>query len=128
MVRFLIASVALCALSCGDAFLPVEQSQVSPVVVITFDDADQSVYSVGYTLMRETDTAWKATHFFPNSYIGAPGNVTLEQEKEMERSGWESGGHGFEHDNLTSMPPDSAAWRIKASYDFLVQNGLSHES
>jgi peptidoglycan/xylan/chitin deacetylase (PgdA/CDA1 family) len=128
MVRFLIAGAALCALSCSDAFLPAEQSQVSPIVVVTFDDADQSVYSVGYTLMRQTDTTWTATHFFPDNFIGMPGSVTLDQEKEMERSGWESGGHGWEHDNLTAMPPDSAAWRIKAVYDFFVQNGLSHES
>jgi peptidoglycan/xylan/chitin deacetylase (PgdA/CDA1 family) len=128
MVRFLIAAAALGALSCSDAFLPALQGQASPIVVITFDDADQSVYSVGYALMRQTDTVWTATHFFPNSYIGVPGNVSLDEEKEMERAGWESGGHGWEHDNLTAMPPDSAAWRIKAAYDFLVQNGLAHES
>jgi len=104
------------------------QSQPAPIVVVTFDDADQSVYSVGFALMRQADTAWTATHFFPNSFIGAEGSVSLDEEKEMERAGWESGGHGREHDNLTAMPPDSAAVRIKASYDFLVQNGLSHES
>jgi peptidoglycan/xylan/chitin deacetylase (PgdA/CDA1 family) len=118
----------LCALSCSNVFLPIEQSQASPIVVITFDDADQSVYSVGYALMRQTDSAWTATHFFPDNYIGLPGYVTLEQEKVMEGSGWESGGHGWEHDNLTAMPPDSVAWRIKAAHDFFVQNGLSHES
>jgi peptidoglycan/xylan/chitin deacetylase (PgdA/CDA1 family) len=128
MVRFLTAAVALCGLSCSDAFLPVVQDQASPFVVITFDDADQSVYSVGFALMRQTDTSWKATHFFPDNYIGLPGSVTLDEEKEMERAGWESGGHGWEHENLTAMPPDSAAWRIEAAHDFLVQNGLSHES
>jgi peptidoglycan/xylan/chitin deacetylase (PgdA/CDA1 family) len=126
--RDLLLSCALFLFSCSDAFLPVEQRIETPVVVITFDDADQSVYSVGYRLMRETDTSWTATHFFPNNYIGLEGSVTLDQEKEMERGGWESGGHGLGHDNLTAIPPDSAAWRIKASYDFLVQNGLSHES
>jgi peptidoglycan/xylan/chitin deacetylase (PgdA/CDA1 family) len=128
MVRFLISAIALFALSCSNAFLPMEQDQASPIVVITFDDAHESVYSVGYTLMRATDSTWTATHFFPNSFIGSPGSVTLDQEKEMERNGWESGGHGWEHDNLTSMPPDSAEWRIKASYDFLVSSGLTHES
>jgi peptidoglycan/xylan/chitin deacetylase (PgdA/CDA1 family) len=128
MVRILIPLIALYALSCSDAFPPSRQRQASPIVVVTFDDADQSVYSVGYTFMRETDSSWTATHFFPNRYIGLQGFVSLDQEKEMERDGWESGGHGWEHDNLTAMPPDSAAWRIKASYDFLVQNGLSHES
>jgi peptidoglycan/xylan/chitin deacetylase (PgdA/CDA1 family) len=128
MVRFLIVAAVLGVLSCSDVFLPALQYQASPIVVITFDDADQSVYSAGYALMRQTDTSWTATHFFPNSYIGMAGGVSLAEEIEMERAGWESGGHGREHDNLTAMPPDSAAVRIKASYDFLVQNGLSHES
>jgi peptidoglycan/xylan/chitin deacetylase (PgdA/CDA1 family) len=128
MVRFLITVFAFFLFSCSKAFLPAVQTQPSPLVVVTFDDADQSVYSVGFALMRQADSSWTATHFFPNSYIGLPASVTLDEEKEMERAGWESGGHGWEHDNLTAMPPDSAAVRIKDSYDFLVQNGLSHES
>jgi peptidoglycan/xylan/chitin deacetylase (PgdA/CDA1 family) len=128
MVRFLIAAFALYALSCSNSFLPPGQDQASPIVVVTFDDAHQSVYSMGFKLMHEADTSWTATHFFPNAYLGLPGSVTLDEEKEMERAGWESGGHGLDHDNLTAMPPDSAAWRIRASYDFLVSSGLSHES
>ncbi len=114
--------------SCSNALVPFEQSQGAPIVVVTFDDADASIYNTGFRLMQATDSAWTATHFFPNSYLGAAGNVTLDQEKTMEWYGWESGGHGYEHDNLTAMPPDSAAWRIKASFDFLEQNGLSHQS
>jgi peptidoglycan/xylan/chitin deacetylase (PgdA/CDA1 family) len=128
MVRLLIAITAVLALSCGNAFPPVETRSVAPIVVITFDDADTSVYTVCYKFMRDMDTSWKATHFFPNSYIGAAHNITLLEEQEMERGGWESGGHGREHDNLTAMPPESAAWRIDSVYDFLVRNNLSHES
>jgi len=114
--------------TCTESLVPFEQSQDAPIVVVTFDDAHASIYNTGFRLMEETDSTWTATHFFPNSFIGAAGNVTLEQEKTMESYGWESGGHGLEHDNLSAMPPDSAAWRIKASFDFLVQNGLSHQS
>lgn len=32
------------------------------------------------------------------------------------------------HANLTAIPPDTAAAIVKASRDFLVANGLSHES
>lgn len=126
--NYLIFIAALLFLACGSAFPPSIAQQGAPLVVITFDDASESVYTIGFKLMRAADTSWKATHFFPNSFLGQPGNVTLEQEWEMEGGGWESGGHGWQHDNLTSLPPDSAAWRIKAVYDFLSQNGLSHES
>ena len=46
-------------------FLPIETTQNAPIVVITFDDADSSIYTTGFRLMRATDTAWTATHFFP---------------------------------------------------------------
>ncbi|HUI91550.1 MAG TPA: polysaccharide deacetylase family protein [Chitinivibrionales bacterium] len=129
MARLLTAALlALLLLSCNDPFLPVISPTDAPLVVITFDDADESIYSYSYRLMRQTDTTWAATHFFPNSYLGAQGNVTLDQEREMEAGGWESGGHGSAHINLTSVPPDTAAAMLKASHDFLVQNGLAHES
>jgi peptidoglycan/xylan/chitin deacetylase (PgdA/CDA1 family) len=127
MARLLTAAFAL-LIFCNDPFLPAIADVSAPLVVITFDDAHESIYTFGYRLMREADTAWTATHFFPNSYLGAQGNVTLSQERAMEAGGWESGGHGLTHANLTAVPPDTAAAMIKASYDFLVANGLSHES
>jgi peptidoglycan/xylan/chitin deacetylase (PgdA/CDA1 family) len=127
MARLLTAALAL-LIFCNDPFLPAITGQSAPLVVFTFDDAHESIYSLGYRLMREQDTSWAATHFFPNSYIGQQGNVTLVQEREMEAGGWESGGHGLIHANLTAVPADTAAAMVKASYDFLVANGLSHES
>jgi peptidoglycan/xylan/chitin deacetylase (PgdA/CDA1 family) len=127
MARLLTAVLAL-LIVCNDPFLPAITSQSAPLVVFTFDDAHESIYSFGYRLMREQDTCWAATHFFPNSYIGQQGNVTLSQEREMEAGGWESGGHGSIHANLTAVPAETAAAMIKASYDFLAANGLSHES
>lgn len=122
------AAMPLCILTCSNSFLPMESSTAAPIVVVTFDDADSSIYTTGYRLMRATDTAWTATHFFPVSFIGQSRNVTLDEEKEMEQGGWESGGHGATHDNLSSLPPDTMNALVKASYDFLVQNGLCHQS
>jgi peptidoglycan/xylan/chitin deacetylase (PgdA/CDA1 family) len=127
MARLLTAAFAL-LIFCNDPFLPAISDVSAPLVVITFDDAHESIYSYGYRLMREADTTWAATHFFPNSYLGIQGNLTLSQEREMEAGGWESGGHGLTHANLTAVPPDTAEAMVKASHDFLVANGLSHES
>jgi peptidoglycan/xylan/chitin deacetylase (PgdA/CDA1 family) len=128
MARILTAAAFALLLFCSDPFLSVISPTDAPLIVITFDDAHESIYSFGYRLMHEADTTWAATHFFPTSYLGGPGNVTLSQEREMESGGWESGGHGSAHINLTSVPPDTAAAMLKASHDFLAQNGLAHES
>gem|GEM_PF-593218 len=125
----ILPSVALFFLACSRSFLPMETAfSGGPIVVVTFDDADTSVYTKGFRLMHAADSTWAATHFFPNSYINRPGYITLDEEKEMESAGWESGGHGATHDNLSSLPPDTVEAFVKASYDFLVANGLSHQS
>jgi peptidoglycan/xylan/chitin deacetylase (PgdA/CDA1 family) len=46
----------------------------------------------------------------------------------MEKTGWETAGHGVTHENLSSVPPDSVERQVKGSYDFLTANGLRHES
>jgi len=129
MVRILIFFIFLVFIFCENPFFSKNLFNFSlPIVVITFDDAHESVYKMGYKLMREEDTSWAATHFFCNSYIDQSGNVTLLQVKEMENNGWESGGHGLEHDNLTAIVLDSVEAKIRASYNFLISNNLSHES
>lgn len=127
--RITFACVAFLILSCDNAFMPMETSQNAPLVVITFDDADSSIYTKGFRIMRAMDTTWTATHFFPKSYLDQSGSITLAEEKEMERAGWETGGHGgIGHDNLSSLPPDTMTALVKDCYDFLVDSGLCHES
>jgi peptidoglycan/xylan/chitin deacetylase (PgdA/CDA1 family) len=118
----------LCVLfSCIPIALP-PRTISRPIVVITFDDADTTVYSIAFPAMRSLDTTWAATHFFPVTHLGSPGGITIEQAQEMERAGWESGGHGFTHENLSSVPLDSIESQVKKSRDFLVENKLSHSS
>ena len=103
-------------------------SSGGPIVVITFDDADSSIYTKGFRLMQAADSTWTATHFFPKSYLDQPTYITLAEEKEMERAGWETGGHGVTHDNLSSLPPDTMTAMVEACYQYLVDSGLSHQS
>lgn len=127
--RSVLSVAAVLIITCTtNPFLPIETSQNAPIVVITFDDADSSVYTKGYRLMRAMDTTWTATHFFPRSFLDQSGYITLAEEKEMERSGWETGGHGVTHDNLSSLPPDTMTAMVKACYDYLLDSGLTHQS
>jgi peptidoglycan/xylan/chitin deacetylase (PgdA/CDA1 family) len=114
-------------LSCVNFMGPASRIN-GPIVVITFDDADPSVYKFAYPAMKAQDSSWAATHFFPVTFMEMQNYVTLDQETEMERGGWETGGHAVTHANLSSLPIDTVRQQVKESYNFLVQSGLSHES
>jgi peptidoglycan/xylan/chitin deacetylase (PgdA/CDA1 family) len=98
------------------------------IVVFTFDDGNVTIFKVAFAAMQRYDKSWAATHFLPAVYPGQPGNVTINDLKVMEAAGWETGGHGYVHENLSSVPLDSVKMQVEASYNFLVSNGLSHES
>ena len=51
MARLLTAALAL-LIVCNDPFFPAITGQFAPLVVFTFDDAHESIYSYGYRLMR----------------------------------------------------------------------------
>jgi peptidoglycan/xylan/chitin deacetylase (PgdA/CDA1 family) len=128
MVRFLIPVITATLFFCNNDLFSIHSGQADPLVVITFDDAFESIYRIGFRQMRLIDTTWTATHFFPNDFINQEGNVTLDQLKEMEVSGWENGGHGRTHVNLSILSVDTMEAMVKESHDYLVQHGLSHES
>ena len=120
--------VCLLYVNCIDLFQSPENPGM-PIVVITFDDAHPSVYAYSFPTMRSIDSTWGATHFFPASFATPPGGtITVAQAQEMEAHGWETGGHGYTHENLSSVPIDSVENQVQMDYDFLVANNLSHES
>lgn len=125
-MRVCFCTIAMFFVGCSSLFQP--RIARGPIVVITFDDAHSSVYSYAFPAMRSIDSTWGATHFFPASYALPGGSITIQQAKEMEAYGWETGGHGYTHENLSSVPIDSAEDQIRTDYDFLVDNNLSHES
>jgi peptidoglycan/xylan/chitin deacetylase (PgdA/CDA1 family) len=122
-----VCVLILFVLSCVNTSTP-PRLFFSPIVVITFDDAHPSVYGFAFPAMRAMDGTWAATHFFPATYAGPQGTITLNQLKEMEKAGWETGGHGVTHENLSSVLPVTVESQVKEDNDFLTANGLSHES
>ena len=124
MVRILILLFTV-VLSCTiEPDLPMQ----TPIVVINFDDGFISQYTTGFTLMRQYNPQWTATLFPPVEVIGESEYVSLDQLREMEGAGWETGGHTVHHVNLTSVPPESAEAEVKGCFDYLDTNGLARES
>jgi peptidoglycan/xylan/chitin deacetylase (PgdA/CDA1 family) len=105
---------------------PNEFKGDKPIVVITFDDADYSIYQTAFPKMSALN--YSATHFLPASYPSQGDNSTVEQLQEMELFGWETGGHGITHANLSATTLDSAKMAIDSSYSFLKSNNLSTKS
>jgi hypothetical protein len=120
----LAACVFLACLPPADSIHRYEE----PIVCINFDDGFESIHSFAFPCMQSMDTAWAATHFVPVTFVGSPGMVTLDELKEMEAKGWETGGHAFTHVALSALPQDSVEYQVKTSYDFLVKNNLCHAS
>jgi len=110
--------------------MPVNDSEMSaPLVVFTFDDGHHSIYDMAFPIMRSYDSSWAATHFLPTNHPGSPGHVTIAQLDSMETvGGWETGGHGQTHENLSSIPLDSVRSQVAYADSFLRAHGLSHES
>ncbi len=106
----------------------IAPSGLRPVVVLTFDDGHESIYSNAFRILSETSPALTATHFLPTEWIGRPGVVTLKQLREMENRGWETGGHSLSHVNLPLLSPDSIRQQIGSCYRRLEAAGLRHES
>jgi peptidoglycan/xylan/chitin deacetylase (PgdA/CDA1 family) len=109
-------------------YTPPQFTAGEPIVVMTFDDADSSIYTIAFPYMQALDSAWTATNFVPISYINTPTRLTMSELRAMESAGWETGGHGMYHINLTAVPLDTADNDLKANRQFLVDSGLCHES
>ncbi|GAB6281829.1 MAG: hypothetical protein STSR0008_05710 [Ignavibacterium sp.] len=96
----------------------------SPLIVLTFDDGSESIYKLAFTEMQKYN--YPGVNFIPSGWIDVPGYLTLEEMKELENAGWETGGHSVTHANLTTIPIDSARAEIRKNYEYLIQHNLKH--
>ena len=54
--------------------------------VITFDDGDESAYTIAYQIMKQYGLV--GTLYIVPAWIGTPGYLTLAQLTEMHNAGW----------------------------------------
>lgn len=98
-----------------------------PIICITFDDADVSIYENAFPIMNEF--GYTATNFVPSGWLGQYGKLTWEQVEEMELDyGWETGGHTLNHQDLGSLSYAEADSVIGLDHDNLLNHGLTAHS
>ena len=102
----------------------IDNNLQTPLVVLTFDDGDKSIYELAFPVMKKYN--YPGVNFTPTGWINNDGCLTLDQLKEMQNCGWETGGHTITHANLTTIPIDSARSEIIKDYCNLVASGLKH--
>jgi peptidoglycan/xylan/chitin deacetylase (PgdA/CDA1 family) len=71
---------------------------------------------------------YPGVNFIPSGFINQLEFLTLDEVREMEQQGWETGGHSVTHANLTTISIDSARSEIRLNYEQLVGYGLMHRS
>ncbi len=126
-VRKIFATVLILiiALNCSNWLDPEPAGDT--IVVLTFDDAHISIFTIAYPLMQEF--SFKGTNFVHSNAIGQTDRFSLEQWHIMEdEGGWESGGHTMSHANLTAISPEAAEAEIRGSRQYMVENGLRHDA
>lgn len=93
-------------------------------VMFTFDDADPKDYSVAYPTLKE--------HGFAGACFPTLNNVIKQEEPpadhylEMQRDGWDIGGHTFDHANLAEHPLREQKLILERTKRTLEELGFTH--
>ncbi len=94
----------------------------SPKIMIHFDDALESAFTKGFSIMNEF--GFKGTTYVPWVLINTEGYMNWGQCKDMYDAGWDLGNHTDEHVNLTAYSPEQAQAHITSGTNMLVENGF----
>jgi peptidoglycan/xylan/chitin deacetylase (PgdA/CDA1 family) len=108
--------------------LKSEQLPQKPII-ITFDDAYQSFYTIAYPLLQQY--GFKAVVYAPLNYLGRWNDwdvqyygkkymhISQDELLEVNRGGMEIGSHTFSHHLLTKLDDNSLEKEIKGSKERL---------
>jgi peptidoglycan/xylan/chitin deacetylase (PgdA/CDA1 family) len=104
------------SISVADLLACLEQGRPLPEnpVIITFDDAWEDIYAVGYPILRKHGLS--ATLFVPANWIeNVDGTLSWAQIEEMDRAGMEIGSHTMTHPYLIKSTPEMLTWELENS-------------
>jgi peptidoglycan/xylan/chitin deacetylase (PgdA/CDA1 family) len=96
------------------------------IVVITFDDNYSSIYEAAFPILDKYCLV--ATNFIITDLIDKPRKLSLDQIRELEKSGWETGSHTKTHPVLTESSFDKIREECQLSKDMLSKMELAHTS
>lgn len=87
-------------------------------VCITFDDGPESILTVSKPLMDRHGFVGAA--FVIADSVGGGGNLTWEQVRELEASGWEIGSHSARHERPTRLDGEALREEIAGSRETIA--------
>ncbi len=108
-----------------------KSSKYSPVI-ITFDDADESIYNHALPILEKY--GFKATVFVVSNYVGKfntwdynffgnrSKHLTWQQIQKLCHKGWEIGSHTASHQDLTRLSDEQVISELKSSKKSIEQN------
>ena len=91
--------------------------------VITFDDGDESAYTIAYPIMKQYGLV--GTLYIVPAWIGTPGYLTLAQLTEMHNAGWTIADHTWDHTWLQGLTSAQITNKIQKAITWFNSNGFS---
>ena len=107
------------------------ESKYHPII-ITFDDADESVYHHAFPILR--NYGFTATLFVISGYVGkinswdanlggiSSRHLSWEQIRQLANEGWEIGSHTVKHRDLLGVSIDEVKNELQFSKEIIEQN------
>lgn len=119
----LVASLELSVLTLSDySRLQDNSTDLSRAVLLTFDDAHESVERVALSIMRSH--GFSGTIFAIAGFVDKEAySLSSEQLRAFRAEGWENGNHGMTHVELTEIDDERLQQELVDSKDVL-QNKL----
>ena len=97
--------------------------QAIPVVMIDFDDADESAYSLAFPILQKYGLA--ATAYVPTAWVGTGGHLTVPQLHELQANGWIIGNHTVSHPILSEVTQAEQENQLSTALETLDSWGLT---
>jgi peptidoglycan/xylan/chitin deacetylase (PgdA/CDA1 family) len=99
------------------------QYRQGPIICITFDDNEASVYTDAFPIMAQY--GFRGTIFTNSGTVNQPGRLSWEQLTDLHTNkGWEIGGHTRNHEHLAEIDYIAAETAISTDFDTLSARGL----
>lgn len=93
-------------------------------VIFTFDDGEESVYSMAKPQMDQY--GWNGSVYITADWIGKNGYLKPEQIKQLSDNGWSIGSHGLTHKFLRDLSQQDLKHELSESKK-IIENIISKE-
>ena len=92
-------------------------------VLLTFDDADSSVYTAAFPIMQTYGLV--STQYVNGGTVGGTGKMTVAQLKEMEAAGHQISNHSYDHVSWLGKTKEYMRANFLTNKNWLIANGFN---